>query len=234
MRVTHLYTLFRVEESCTERDYDVNKEEQIDNRINQGDRVSIECRRCTALVKNLDWNRQRVVHGQQNDEIVPVFDERTTILEKQLIPNGLSTLLLRHAGTVALVASLSAVIVIIVFFFVNILIYVFIIDLLLFNVVLFARLQFIINRGIYIALLLADSFPRRRVLFGYGQIYEVRLCRLILCFNIALLTFLCVELAAPIALSLILSFAFSWHLYCLTVAENFKIINATPHLSILY
>ena len=84
MRVFDFNTLLSIEETRSETNNDVEEEKQVDEGVHNSDHVTTQSRMSLVFVKDLDWDDDGVVHGKDNDEVVPIPYECTTSFENDL------------------------------------------------------------------------------------------------------------------------------------------------------
>ena len=84
MRVFDFNTLLSIEETRSKTNNDVEEEKQVDERVHNSDHVTTQSRMSLVFVKDLDWDDDGVVHGKDNDEVVPIPYECTTSFENDL------------------------------------------------------------------------------------------------------------------------------------------------------
>ena len=104
MRVFDFNTLLSIEETRSKTNNDVEEEKQVDERVHNSDHVTTQSRMSLVFVKDLDWDDDGIVHGEDNDEVVPIPYECTTFFE-----NDLFSLLRLSLCLVALLAATVAI-----------------------------------------------------------------------------------------------------------------------------
>ena len=115
MRVFDFDALLSIEEARPETNNDVEEEKQVDEGVQHSDHVSSQSRMPLVFVKDLDWDDDRVVHGKDDDEVVPIPYECATSFENDLfslLRLSLCLIVLR-AGTVAISTACTGAIILV-------------------------------------------------------------------------------------------------------------------------
>ena len=82
MRILLFFAGLCVQESRSELENDVNKEEQIDNGVRASDEIVVD-EAWIWLEEKLQRDHQRVIKGQEYDDDFPVLSERPVLLDEK-------------------------------------------------------------------------------------------------------------------------------------------------------
>ncbi len=94
MRVCFFLAECRVKVSSPESNDYINEEDKVDECISEHDGLACDDRVSLVSVEDGDGDSDRVVHGQDDHDVVPVLNEGALVTEKNLPVRGYQLLLL--------------------------------------------------------------------------------------------------------------------------------------------
>lgn len=83
MCVVYDCTFLSVKEGCAERDYHINEENKVDKGINESNIFALYYAETIIAIENGHRNCNRIVHGKNNDHVVPFRNELRLVTKEQ-------------------------------------------------------------------------------------------------------------------------------------------------------